>query len=147
MTETRTCTGVPQDLARKGRDRKVNKRNDGRYDDVNMRRHKGATSGKKCQFAEGRVSTQKDFVNTSPSVPNNLPIGMSDIQHPVLWNEFLIGGLLLPTSHGDFQLSFKSVHESNDIVTAFKRRIPSNAIDDIYKLSDCRTWRYIHFST
>lgn len=63
----------------------------------------------------------------------------------MLWNEFLIGGLLLPTTHGDFQLSFKSIHESNDIVAAFKRRIPSNAIDDICKLSDCQTWRYIHF--
>lgn len=109
-----------------------------------MRRYKGATSGKKCQFAESRISTQKDFVNTSPSVPDNLPIGMSDIQHPMLWNEFLIGGLFLPTTHGDFQLSFKSVHESNDIVAAFKRRIPSNAIDDICKLSDCQTWRYIY---
>mgnify|MGYP006969715596 CR=1 FL=1 len=61
-----------------------------------------ATSGKKGQFAKRRVSTQKDFVNTSPSIPNNFPVGVSDIQHPMLWNKFLIGGLLLPTAHGDF---------------------------------------------
>lgn len=52
----------------------------------------------------------------------------------MLWNEFLVGGLL-PTTHGAFQLSFKSVYESNDIVAAFKRRIPSNVIDDICKFS------------
>lgn len=54
----------------------------------------------------------------------------------MLWNEFFIGGLLLPTAHGDFQLSFKSVHESDDIVAAFKCRIPGNAIDDVCKQSD-----------
>lgn len=90
-----------QDLSRKARDRKVNKRDDGRYEDTNQI-YKGATSCKKGQFAEGRVSTQTNFVNTSPSVPNNLPVGVSDIQHPMLWNEFLVGSLLLSTTHGDF---------------------------------------------
>jgi hypothetical protein len=52
----------------------------------------------------------------------------------MLWNEFFVGGFLLPTSHGDFQLSFKSVHESNDIVAAFERRIPSNTVDNVCKL-------------
>lgn len=61
-----------------------------------------ATLGKKGQFAKRRVSTPKDFVNTSPSIPNNLPVGVSDIQHSMLWNKFLVSGLLLPTAHGDF---------------------------------------------
>ena len=34
-------------------------------------------------------------------------------------------------------MSFKSVHESNNIVAAFEGRIPSNAIDDVCKLLDC----------
>lgn len=86
---------------------------------------------KKCQFFERRVSTPKDLVNTSPSVPNDLSVSVPDVKHPVLRNKFFVRRLLLPTAHSNLQLPFKPVHKSNYIVFRFKCRVPNDAVDDV----------------
>ena len=56
---------------------------------------------------------------------------MSDVQDPMLGNELFISSLLLPGIYADFQLPFKSVHKSNDVVVSAKLGIPVDTIDDI----------------
>jgi hypothetical protein len=91
----------------------------------------GKASGKKGKFAERRVSTAEDLVNTPPPIPHNLAIDVSYVEYSMLRDKFLMGGFLLPTIHADLQLTFKPIHEPYDVVIALKFRVPGYAIDDI----------------
>lgn len=62
---------------------------------------------------------------------------MFDKQNAMLGNELLVCCILLPIAHVDLQQSLEPINERNDMVTAFKARIPCDAIDDV--CSECLT--------
>lgn len=88
-------------------------------------------SSQKCQFSERRITTVENLVNATTSIPDNVPIHMPNVQHSMLWDEFLVGSFLLPCIHADLQLSLKSIHEPDDIVLTRELRVPVDTIDDI----------------
>lgn len=89
------------------------------------------TSSQKGQFTECRVSTVKDLVNSSSTIPNDFSIYMLDEQDAMLRDELFVCRVFLPIAHVHFQLTLKSIHEDNCIVYGKEVRVPCDAIDDV----------------